>query len=77
MQVVAAFETFRSNPWDRALKTHKIKSLSRKSGIPVWSVYVGEDLRALFTQKDDEIIALVIGSHDVFKKSTLPLIPNS
>ena len=71
-QTAAAFKTFKKNPWDKALKTHKIESLSRSTGKPIWSVYVDEDLRALFTQKGDVIIALVIGNHDVYKKSPFP-----
>ena len=69
-KAAAVFEKFKKNPWDAALKTHKISSLSQRAGTPVWAIYVDSDLRVLFMQKGNDIIALTIGNHDVYKRQS-------
>ena len=67
----ALFKIFKKNPWDKALKTHKISALSQRAGTPIWAIYVDADIRALFMQKGNVIISLNIGNHDVYKGQSL------
>lgn len=65
--VRSAWLKFRLNPFDPALGTHKIRTLSAKVGFPVYSVVLEKDLRALFYIEGEKVITFEIGTHEVYR----------
>lgn len=61
------FKIFRKDPYDRALKTHKIASLSARFKCTVHSVTIEGNLRAVFYQNGNIIYTVDIGTHDIYK----------
>ena len=62
-----AWEIFKENPFDPRLRTHKIHRLSAQYGRTIYAVDIEGDLRAVFFIKDDLIITVDIGTHDIYK----------
>jgi hypothetical protein len=62
-----AFKKFKVNPFDPALKTHKINRLSALRKKTVYSVVIGKDLRAVFTITNNVVLSEDIGTHDIYK----------
>ena len=65
--VRSAWLKFRLNPFDPALGTHKIRTLSAKVGFPVYSVVLEKDLRALFYIEAEKVVTFEIGTHEVYR----------
>jgi len=65
--VRSAWLKFRLNPFDPALGTHRIRTLSAKVGFPVYSVVLEKDLRALFYIEGEKVITFEIGTHEVYR----------
>ncbi len=62
-----AWLIFKSNPFDFRLRTHKIHRLSAHYGRIIYAVEIEGDLRAVFFIKDDCVITVDIGTHDIYK----------
>jgi mRNA-degrading endonuclease YafQ of YafQ-DinJ toxin-antitoxin module len=62
-----AWEIFKENPFDPRLRTHKIHHLSAEYGRTIYSVEIEGDLRAVFFIKDDCVVTVDIGTHDIYK----------
>ena len=65
--VKAAWQTFRSDPFDPRLRAHKIHRLSSAAGRTVWAAEIEADLRAVFIVEGNIITTLDIGSHAIYK----------
>ena len=61
------FVRFKINPFDPALRPHRIHKLSSRFGGTVWSVTIDGDLRALFMVNGNVIQSIGIGTHDIYK----------
>lgn len=62
-----AFKKFKIDPFDPSLKTHKITRLSSLYRSTVHSVVIANNLRAVFTIKNNVVLSLDIGTHDIYK----------
>lgn len=65
------WEMFKQNPFDPALKTHKINRLSALMGTTVYGIKLGDDLRVTFYRdfSDEELIrTITIGDHDIYER---------
>lgn len=62
-----AWLIFKNNPFDPRLRTHKIHRLSSHYGRIIYAVEIEGDLRAVFFIKDDCVITVDIGTHDIYK----------
>ena len=62
-----AWKIFQENPFDPRLRTHKIHKLSALCGRTIYAVDIEGDLRAVFFIKDDCIVTVDIGTHDIYK----------
>jgi mRNA-degrading endonuclease YafQ of YafQ-DinJ toxin-antitoxin module len=62
-----AWKIFQENPFDPRLRTHKIHRLSAHHGRTIYAVDIEGDLRAVFFIKDDCIVTVDIGTHDIYK----------
>lgn len=62
-----AFKIFKVNPFDSVLGTHKIHALSAKANKTVYSVFIENNLRAVFYIDGNTVYTFDIGSHDVYK----------
>ena len=62
-----AWQIFKANPFDPRLRTHKINRLSAHYGRTIYAVDIEGDLRPVFFIKDDCIITVDIGTHDIYK----------
>ena len=65
--VKATWQTFRDDPFDPRLRTHKIQRLSAAAGRTVWTVVIESDLRAVFIVEGNTVTTLDIGSHAIYK----------
>ena len=61
------FKKFRIDPFDHALKTHKINRLSSIMKKTVRAVVIKGDLRAVFTINGNVVSSFGIGTHDIYK----------
>lgn len=61
------FSIFKENPFDQRLGTHKIKSLSARSGRTVYSVWIQPDLRAVFYLDGEDVVSVDIGTHAIYR----------
>ena len=61
------WEIFKENPFDPRLRTHKIYRLSAQYGRTIYAVDIEGDLRAVFFIKDDLVVTVDIGTHDIYK----------
>ena len=62
-----AWQIFKENPFDPRLRTHKIHRLSAQCGRTIYAVDIEGDLRAVFFIKDDLVVTVDIGTHDLYK----------
>lgn len=62
-----AFRIFKKNPFDPSLKSHKIHKLSSRNNQTVYGLHIEGDLIVVFITKDDQVISLDIGTHDIYK----------
>ena len=62
-----AWEIFKENPFDPRLRTHKIHQLSAQYGRTIYAVDIEGDLRAVFFIKEDLVVTVDIGTHDLYK----------
>jgi len=62
-----AFKTFKSDPFHRSLKTHKINRLTALMKRAVYAVVIEGNLRAVFVVKGNQVISFDIGTHDIYK----------
>ena len=65
--VRVAWHVFRLDPFAPRLGTHKIHGLSARSGVTVYSVALGPDLRAVFHIIGDTVWTLDIGTHALYR----------
>jgi hypothetical protein len=61
------FQIFKVDPFDSRLGTHKINSLSARTGKTVRSVVIEGDLRAVFVIDGDLVTTIDIGSHAIYR----------
>jgi hypothetical protein len=62
-----AWKIFRENPFDPRLRTHKIHKLSSLYGQTIYAVDIEGDLRSAFYIDGDWVVAVDIGTHDIYK----------
>ncbi|MBI5394875.1 MAG: hypothetical protein HZA91_06205 [Verrucomicrobia bacterium] len=62
-----AFASFRNDPFDARLRTHKIHSLSARFRRTIYSVWVEADLRAVFYLDGDVVVSVDIGTHAIYR----------
>jgi mRNA-degrading endonuclease YafQ of YafQ-DinJ toxin-antitoxin module len=62
-----AWKIFKENPFDPRLRTNKIHRLSAHAGRTIYAVDIEGDLRAVFYLKDDCVVTVDIGTHDLYK----------
>ena len=61
------FVTFKQNPFDPHLRSHKIHRLSARYGRTIYAAEIEADLRAVFYIEGDTVVTLDIGSHDIYR----------
>ena len=61
-----AWEIFKEDPFDPRLKTHKVFALSGRAGRAIHSVWIEDDLRAVFFIKGNTVFTVDIGSHRIY-----------
>ena len=61
------WKIFKENPFDQRLRTHKIHLLSAHYRRTIYAVEVEGDLRVVFFIKDDCIITVDVGTHEIYK----------
>ena len=62
-----AWLIFKKNPFDPRLRTHKIASLSARTGRTIYSVWIEPDLRSVFYLDGDVCVSIDIGSHAIYR----------
>ncbi len=62
-----AFGSFKNNPFDARLRTHKIHGLSVKLRRMIYSVSIDSDLRAIFYIEGDFVVSLDTGDHAIYR----------
>ena len=62
-----AWTLFKLNPFDPRLGTHKIHRLSIRYHTTIYSVVIEDNLRALFFMKENTIVTVDLGTHDIYK----------
>lgn len=63
----AAFQIFKSNPFDARLRTHRIHRLSAIMRRTVYAVVIEGDLRAVFFIDGQTVVSFNIGTHEIYK----------
>jgi len=61
------WKTFKEDPFDPRLRTHKIQRLSANYGRTIYAIEIEGDLRSLFYLDGETVVSLVIGTHDLYK----------
>ena len=61
------YKTFKKDPFDQSLRTHKINRLTALVGKTVYAVVIEGDLRATFYRDGDLIQSISIGTHAIYK----------
>lgn len=64
----AKLRVFKEDPFHPRLRTHKIHHLSDVYKRTVHAVVIEGDLRAAFFIKDDTVVSVAIGTHDIYKR---------
>jgi hypothetical protein len=59
--------TFKLDPFDTRLGTHKINNLSARFRKTIYSVVIETDLRAVFYVEGDTVWTVDIGTHAVYR----------
>ena len=62
-----AWMIFKEDPFDPRLRTHKIHRLSAQYGRTIYSAEIEADLRVVFFIKEDVVVTVDIGTHDLYK----------
>ena len=62
-----AWKIFRENPFDPRLRPHKTHRLSARHGRTIYAIDIEGDLRAVFFIKDDCVVTVDIGTHEIYK----------
>ena len=62
-----AWQTFKRDPFDPRLRTHKIHRLSAHYGRTIYAVDIEADQRAVFYIDGDRVVTVDIGTHDIYK----------
>ena len=62
-----AWEIFKKDPFDPRLRTHKIQRLSAEYGRTIYAAEIEGDLRVTFYLDGETVVALIIGTHDIYK----------
>ncbi len=62
-----AWKIFKEDPFDPRLRTHKIQRLSAHYGRTIYAVEIEGDLRSLFYLDGENVVSLVVGTHDIYK----------
>lgn len=62
-----AWKIFKENPFDSQLRTHKIQRLSAHYGRIIYAAEIESDLRLLFYLEGENVVSLIIGTHDIYK----------
>jgi len=62
-----AWGIFKEDPFDFRLKTHKIHKLSAEANRTIFSVWIEDDLRAVFFINGDTVFTFDIGTHAIYK----------
>ena len=62
-----AWQIFKHDPFDSRLRTHKIQRLSAHYGRTIYAIEVESDLRSLFYLDGENVVSLVVGTHDIYK----------
>jgi mRNA-degrading endonuclease YafQ of YafQ-DinJ toxin-antitoxin module len=63
----AAFKTFKEDPFDPRLRTHKIHKLSSIYGKTIHSVWIEGDLRSVFYIEGNMVVSVDIGTHAIYR----------
>jgi hypothetical protein len=63
----AAWRKFKADPFDPALGTHKVRSLSARIGKTVYSVVIEADLRAVFIIEANTVFTFDVGTHSIYR----------
>jgi hypothetical protein len=61
------WKIFKEDPFDPRLRTHKIQRLSAHYGRTIYAVEIEGDLRSLFYLDGENVVSLVVGTHDIYK----------
>ena len=62
-----AFATFKENPFDPRLRSHKIHKLSARYGRIIYAAEIEADLRVVFYIEENLVVTVDIGSHDIYR----------
>jgi hypothetical protein len=58
---------FKEDPFDPRLRTHRIASLSARSGRTIHAVWIESDLRAVFYLDGTDVVSVDIGTHAIYR----------
>jgi mRNA-degrading endonuclease YafQ of YafQ-DinJ toxin-antitoxin module len=61
------FLTFKQNPFDPRLGSHKIQKLSARYGREIYAAEIEADLRVVFYLEGNTVVTVDIGSHDLYR----------
>jgi hypothetical protein len=67
--VRAAWAKFKANPFDPALRPHKIHALSARAGETIFAVEIAKDLRVVFRMRGEVVYSIDIGTHSIYGRS--------
>ncbi len=62
-----AWKIFKENPFDPRLRAHKIHKLSAQYNRTIYAVDIEGDLRVVFFIKNNLVVTVDIGTHDIYK----------
>jgi plasmid maintenance system killer protein len=62
-----AWEIFKENPFDQRLNTHKIHALSGRAGKTIFSIWIEDNLRAVFYISGNTVFTVDIGEHEIYR----------
>lgn len=65
--VKQAWQTFKRDPFDPRLGTHKIHALSARAKETVYAVVVAADLRVIFVLRGNTVYTLDAGTHALYR----------
>ncbi len=63
-----AWKTFKEDPFDPRLGTHKIHRLSAKYERTIFSIVVESNLRVVFYIEGDLVVTIDVGTHDLYER---------
>ena len=62
-----AWETFKKDPFDPALGSHEIHTLSAKAKHTIYSAVIEADLRVIFRIDGSWVTSLDVGTHKLYR----------